>query len=286
MGVLNGVVRATQPAVFVNHGGGPLPLMGQQPSIAGKLRNYAKTLESKPRAIVLVDAHWEADSVTVSTAKQHTDLIFDYGGFPPETYQYVYKPPGEPAVAQRIVESLQAAKIPVKTDAKRGLDHGAFVPLMLMFPDADVPIVPLSIQHGQDAATHVQLGLALAELRHENVLIVGSGLSFHNMGYFFSRGKQRETGYTHGRAFDSWLRATITNADASPEKRMETLCAWQRAPSANECHPPGAAEHLMPLFVCAGVGRGLPPSRVDALTTYVGDDPNGKSFEVSQFEWR
>jgi len=243
-------------------------------------------LETKPKAIVLIDAHWEESEVTVSTVKQHTELLFDYGGFPSETHRYTYKPPGELAVAQRVVEMLKAAKIPVETDEKRGLDHGAFVPLMLMFPEADVPVVPVSLKRGQNAATHVQFGLALAELRHENVLIVCSGLSFHNMGYFFSRGAQRETGYAHGRAFDGWLRSTMTNADASPEKRLEALCGWQRAPSAKECQPPGAAEHLMPLFVCAGIGKGLPPSSVEALTTYVGNDPNGMSFNVSQFEWR
>lgn len=259
----------TQPAVFVNHGGGPLPLLGQQPSIAKALRSYASTLDRKPKAIVLIDAHWEADAVTVSTAKQHKELIFDYGGFPPESYRYSYQPPGEEAVARRIVELLSAAKIPVKTDSRRGLDHGAFVPLMLMFPEAEIPVVPLSLRHGQDAGFHLQLGQALAPLRDENVLLVGSGLTFHNMAAFFSRGAARERGYAHAKAFDGWLRAALADPDSS------------------------AAEHLMPLFVCAGAGEGAPPSRVEGLTTYVGGDASGfdargepKSFVASQFEWR
>lgn len=237
--------------------------------------------------------HALASHVQVSTAKQHKDLIFDYGGFPPASYSYKYQPPGDETVARRVVELLSASNVPVKTDSRRGLDHGAFVPLMLMFPEADVPVVTVSLRSGQDAGMHLQMGLALAPLRHENVLIVGSGLSFHNMGAFFSRGAARQQGYAHGRAFDGWLRSTLTNPDCSPEKRMALLRDWQQAPSAAECQPQGAAEHLMPLFVCAGVGEGKPVSRVEGLTTYVGSDASGfdaggqpKSFLVSQFEWR
>ena len=249
-------------AVFVGHGGGPLPLMGQQPSVAGFLGGYAATLPAKPNAVVVVTAHWEAEEVTVSTREQ-ADLLFDYSGFPPETYEYKYPAPNDAAVCDRIISLMKAAQLPIATDDSRGRDHGVFVPMMLMFPGADVPIVMLSLKSGQDAKSHLAVGAALAPLRHEGILVVGSGMSFHNFGYIFANGVRKQQGIEHSRVFSRWLTDTLTDPALSAEKRLRALEQWQQAPSALECHPRGGAEHLIPLFVLAGMEKGRPATLIE-----------------------
>lgn len=242
------------PAVFVNHGGGPLPLLGRQPEVADFLGRYPGTLPAAPRAVLVVTAHWEEEELTVSTAERPT-LLFDYGGFPPESYEYKYPAKGATDVAARVVELLKGAGERVRTDAQRGWDHGVFVPMMLMFPNADVPIVALSLKKNQSAADHLRIGEALAALREEGVLIVGSGYAFHNFKYFFARGEDRKVGIEHSRKFDAWLRESIMSPSSTTEERRQRLENWVKAPSALESHPPGAAEHLLPLHVIAGAGR-------------------------------
>eukprot|EP00756_Hemistasia_phaeocysticola_P020836 Hpha_TRINITY_DN15741_c5_g9::TRINITY_DN15741_c5_g9_i1::g.41267::m.41267 len=266
---------ARMPAVFVNHGGGPLPLLGKQPRVAGFLKNYAASLPSRPRAVLVVTAHWEEADVTVSTAER-PGLLFDYGGFPPETYEYKYPAPGATDVAARAVELLKGAGVPVQTDSKRGWDHGVFVPMMLMFPRADVPIVAVSLKTGQDPATHLQMGEALAPLRDEGVLIVGSGFSFHNFGYFRGTQEHRQEGHDHSKRFDAWLRESITIPSITPEERRHRFTNWAKAPSALACHPPGGAEHLIPLHVMAGAG-GMGIGRI------VGCESGG--LRVTEFQW-
>ena len=163
-----------------------------------------------------------------------------------------YDAPGSPSVAARIRELLEAAGLGCAADGARGWDHGVFVPMMLMFPEADVPIVQLSLLRSQDAQQHLALGAALAPLRAEGVLLVGSGVSFHNFKYFFG---DQQAGRRLSRTWDEWLRQAMT-APMGAAARTDALAGWVSAPAAREAHPKGAAEHLMPAFVVAGAGMG------------------------------
>jgi len=211
--------------------------------MAAYLRGIAATLPERPRAILMVSAHWQETAFTV-TSGAHPALVYDYYGFPPHTYELRYPAPGEPALAERVVALLEAAQLPAARDPRRGFDHGMFIPLLLMFPQADVPVVQLSLQRGLDPAAHLAAGRALAALREEGVLVVGSGMSFHNMrGYGDPRfGPVSDQ-------FDAWLTAAVA---AEPAARDARLTAWEQAPQARLCHPPRAEEHLLPLMVAAG----------------------------------
>ena len=238
------------PTLFVPHGAGPCFFMDWNPptawdAMAAFLRGIAHTLPQRPRAILLVSGHWLEAQPSV-TSGAHPGLIYDYNGFPPHTYELRYPAPGDPALASRVAELLDDAGIACRQDAERGFDHGVFIPLLLMFPEAEVPVVQLSLRSDLDAEAHLQLGRALAPLREEGVLIVGSGMSFHNMrGYGDSRfGPISDT-------FDAWLSAAV---EAPPAEREALLRDWEQAPQARLCHPPRAEEHLLPLMVAAGAG--------------------------------
>ena len=279
------------PCIYINHGGGPLPLMGAQPDVASFLGKYASSLPMLPTAILLVSAHWEEDAVVAVHAGAQPDLLYDYGGFPPETYAYRYPARGSPAVAARVLDCLQAAGIEARTELRRGWDHGVFVPMKLAFPAANVPIVQVSLLRSQDAGAHLRLGAALAPLRTEGVLIVGSGASFHNFGYLFERDPvRRAAGAAHSHKFDEWLRSALQDPHATPVERLRVLEDWSRAPSARECHPAGAAEHLTPLFVVAGAGRGESAAAVggseERCSAEAGGGDMTSEFAFSQFEWR
>jgi aromatic ring-opening dioxygenase catalytic subunit (LigB family) len=233
------------PTYFLPHGGGPCffmdgPAARMWDPLAAFLRNVRSALPARPTAILVVSSHWEARQPTV-TGRVDPPLIYDYSGFPRETYRLRYDVPGSPLVARRAIELLAAASIPAAADAERGLDHGVFIPFMLVEPDADIPIVELSLVAGLDAAAHLAIGAALAPLRDEGVLIAGSGMSYHNMRGF---GQADAVGST---AFDTWLTQTAT---AEPEARTRGLREWERAPDARLAHP--RAEHLLPLMVAAG----------------------------------
>lgn len=234
------------PVYFVSHGGGPCFFMDWNPpdtwtSLGNSLRGIGGEIGARPTAIIVVSAHWEADDFSVTGAAQPS-LIYDYHGFPPHTYQLQYPAPGAPALAQQIVERLRAAGLPSQRDDARGWDHGVFVPLMLMFPDADIPVVQLSLRRGLDAAEHLAAGAALAGLRDEGVLIVGSGYSYHNMRGYGGAGERAAA------EFDGWLQTTITAT--APAQRAAALRRWEDAPSARAAHP--REEHLLPLMVAAG----------------------------------
>ncbi|UPQ84689.1 dioxygenase [Pseudomonas knackmussii] len=238
------------PTLFVPHGAGPCFFMEWNPvdawdRMAAFLKEVAATLPQRPRAIVLVSGHWLKQQPTV-TANAAPDLIYDYSGFPAHTYQLRYPAPGDPPLAARLVALLDQAGIAAAADQARGFDHGTFIPLKLMFPDADVPVVQLSLRHDLDPKAHLNIGHAIAPLRDEGVLIVGSGMSFHNMrGYGDPRfGPVSE-------AFDAWLTEAVESA---PEQRDTALVHWEQAPSARLCHPPQSEEHLLPLLVAAGAG--------------------------------
>ena len=236
------------PTWFLPHGGGPCFFMDWNPPdawdrMADFLRNVASTLPRKPKALVLVSAHWLTRDVTVTSGAQ-PGLIYDYYGFPPHTYQLTYPAPGAPALANRIVETLRAAGIASCTDAERGFDHGMFIPLKLVFPEADIPVVQLSLNDSLDPVQHLEVGRALEALRDEDVLIIGSGMSFHNMrGY----GDPRYGPVSD--VFDAWLTEAV---EAAPAERNQRLAHWEQAPHARHCHPPRAEEHLLPLMTVAG----------------------------------
>jgi len=236
------------PTLFIPHGGGPCFFMDWQPrdawdKMAAYLRGIAAGLPQTPKAIVMVSAHWLETDVTVTSGAQ-PDLIYDYYGFPPHTYELRYPAPGEPALASRLVALLQQAGIRAHENASRGFDHGMFIPMLLMFPQAQIPVVQLSLQTSLDPAAHLAVGRALTALRDEGVLIVGSGMSFHNMrGY----GDPRFGPISD--AFDAWLTQAV---QAEPGARAQALSDWESAPGARLCHPPRAEEHLLPLMVVAG----------------------------------
>jgi len=239
---------AKMPTWYIPHGGGPCFFMQWNPPhawnrMADFLKNVASTLPRRPKAIVMVSAHWLTPDVTV-TSGTAPELIYDYYGFPPHTYALQYPAPGAPALAEQIVATLQAAGIAAGTDAQRGFDHGMFIPLKLMFPDADIPVVQLSLNTSLDAAQQLRNGRALQALREQDVLIIGSGMSFHNMRAY---GNPQYSPVSD--AFDAWLTQAV---EASPEQREQLLANWEQAPYARDCHPPRAEEHLLPLMTVAG----------------------------------
>ena len=236
------------PTLFVPHGAGPCFFMDWSPAdtwhrLGAYLKGIAATLPAQPRAIVLVSGHWlESDFRLTGSARP--PLIYDYSGFPAHTYELTYPAPGAPDLAEQLRQRLEAAGLAASTDPQRGYDHGVFIPLKMVFPGADIPVIQMSLRQDMDPAAHLVAGRALAGLRDEGVLIVGSGMSFHNMrGY----GDPRFTPISA--EFDDWLTAAVQNA---PEQRDALLADWTQAPHARLCHPPRAEEHLLPLMVVAG----------------------------------
>ncbi|QDL98839.1 dioxygenase [Rhodopseudomonas palustris] len=246
-----------QPTIFLSHGGGPCfwmePPRRFGPNAYDGLRAYLSgvlaSLPARPRAILIVSGHWEAALPTVSTSAAPS-MLFDYYGFPEHTYRLSYPAPGDPALAARVQALLGNAGIATATDATRGFDHGVFVPMLIVDPDAQIPVVMLSLQQDLDPVRHLVIGAALAPLRDDNVLIIGSGNSFHNLSTFFD-GQVAES-----EAFDRWLTDAATAPDAAV--RNQRLAQWAGAPGARACHP--REEHLIPLMVAAGAG-GLDPGR-------------------------
>jgi aromatic ring-opening dioxygenase catalytic subunit (LigB family) len=237
-----------QPTLYIPHGGGPCFFMDWNPPgiwdrMADFLRGLVATLPARPRAVLLVSGHWLEAAFTAGSHPR-PPLIYDYYGFPEHTYHLRYDAPGDPVLAARVQELLADAGLPAGIDAQRGYDHGVFIPLKLVLPDADVPVVPLSLLASLDASAHLAAGRALAPLRDEGVLIVGSGMSFHNMRAYgdSSFGPVSD-------AFDAWLTAAV---EAEPAARDARLASWDEAPNARLSHPPRAEEHLLPLMVAAG----------------------------------
>ncbi len=205
------------------------------------LRGIAASLPEKPKALLVISAHWEEEQPTVMSGTA-PPLLFDYHGFPKHTYELTWPAPGSPTLATRIVELLGHAGIEAKKNDSRGFDHGVFVPLKVAFPEAQIPTLQLSLRSSLDPAEHLAIGRALAPLRDEGVLIIGSGMSYHNM-----RGFMTGSGTADSKRFDEWLSATITKA---PRERDGLLQDWARAPAARASHP--REEHLIPLMVAAG----------------------------------
>ena len=260
-----------QPAIFLPHGGGPCFFMDWTwgPANTWKatetfLAGLADTLPEKPRAILAISAHWEAPAFTVSAAIQ-PELIYDYYGFPERTYDLSWPAPGSPEVAARVATLLREAGLPTETAPRRGFDHGVFVPLKVVFPQAEIPVVSMSLAAGLDPAQHLASGRALALLRDEGVLIVASGMSFHNLGAYL-----RPETVEPARFFDAWLNEALAQPVV---ERDRLLTAWQTAPYARFAHP--REEHLIPLLVAAGAGG-------DASRVFQGE-PMGAALSAWRF---
>ena len=266
--------RTRQPAIFLPHGGGPCFFMDWTWGPADTwhktqrfLESVAASLPAPPKALVVISGHWEEPAFTASAAAE-PKLIFDYGGFPEHTYRLTWPAPGDPELAKRVVAMLKDAQLPAKLDATRGFDHGVFVPLKVAFPEVKIPVVTLSMATSLDPELHLKAGRALAPLRNEGVLIVASGMSFHNLrAYFGPETTER------ARAFDKWL----TEALESPaSERDAKLKAWHEAPFAAFAHP--REEHLIPLMVAAGAGGDAPGKRVFT------DEPMGAQISAYRFD--
>jgi aromatic ring-opening dioxygenase catalytic subunit (LigB family) len=262
--------NARFPVFFVSHGGGPWPwidgMKEQYATTASEFARLPRLLPATPKAVLVITGHWEARDFTVSTAQQ-PPMEYDYYGFPEHTYRIRYPAPGSPALAARVGALLAGAGIAHREDAKRGFDHGTFVPLSLMYPQAQVPVVMVSMKASYDPAEHIRLGQALAPLRDQEVLIMGSGLTYHNM-----RGFGQDGSTAIAKSFEAYLNRAITERE--PSRRNELLVHWQDAPGARLAHP--KEDHLIPLLVAAGaagddVGRRVFVDHVMkvAMATYV-----------------
>ena len=236
------------PTYFISHGGGPWPYVPEMRArmqvLEASLADIPLQIGTVPRAVLVVSGHWEAPEFTVM-GNAKPPMVYDYSGFPEHTYHVLYPAPGAPDVAHRVQQLAGKAGIVVGMDMQQGFDHGTFAPLVVMYPQANVPVLQLSLKSGYDPLAHLAIGRALAPLRGEGVLIVGSGLSYHNLRNF---GPQAAL---PSRQFDDWLQQTLVAA--SPQQRTERLMDWQSAPAARMAHP--REDHLVPLMVALGAAE-------------------------------
>lgn len=260
------------PVLFIPHGGGPRPLLDDPThQQLVEFLQRAPSLFPTPDAIVVISAHWEENKVAI-TSGESPSLIYDYYGFPEESYHIQYSAPGAPQLAHSIHQTLQQKGIPSTLVEQRGFDHGMFVPLKLMYPQAQIPCIQISLLHNLNAQAHIVIGQALSALRDQNILFLGSGFSFHNMKAFYSSSPgERDDANV---AFEYWLNDTCTSSDLSDLQRLQRLADWVSAPGARYCHP--REEHLLPLQVCAGLGG-------SAATRVFNDQVLGK--QASAYLW-
>jgi 4,5-DOPA dioxygenase extradiol len=244
-------MKQTPKALFISHGGGPLPLLGDpgHQEMVSCLSSIAANIPI-PDALVVVSAHWEEKIPTI-TSGQNPSLIYDYYGFPAESYQIQYPCIGKPSLAGEIQRMLAGSGIDAKLDESRGFDHGVFVPLKIMYPEANIPCVQLSLVNTLDPSYHIAIGRALKGLSQQNVLVIGSGFSFHNMKAFFAPDSEESSQLNH--SFEEWLGKVCCSHEYREKERSEMLIRWYEAPGARFCHP--REEHLLPLHVCYGVAQ-------------------------------
>jgi aromatic ring-opening dioxygenase catalytic subunit (LigB family) len=261
------------PTYFVSHGGGPWPYMKEQygstyDQLEASLVDIKRQIGVRPKAVLVITSHWEERDFMVSSGTAPV-MIYDYGGFPAHTYQVQYKAPGSPELAQRVAGLIEASGHKASLDPTRGFDHGTFSMLYPIYPEADVPVVQLSIKHGYDPLTHLEIGRALAPLRNEGVLIIGSGLSFHNLRQFGPSGR------VASHEFDEWLQRTLL--ELAPAEREAALLRWSEAPSARMAHP--REDHLLPLMVAVGAAEN------EAASCVYHEDAFFGSLAVSSFRF-
>ncbi len=252
-------IQGQAQVLYLSHGGGPLPLLndsGHQAMIA--FMNELPKVLRRPEAILVISAHWE-ESMPTLLGSAHPPMLYDYYGFPPETYQVNYPAPGAPGLALQLARQLHEQGFSAEIDPRRGFDHGTFIPLMLIYPKADIPVIQLSLCKGLDPQAHLQLGKALQELLRENILIIGSGQSFHNLYEFSQRSDAVDP---QNEDFQDWL-AEICDPAMSESERQQRLIAWKEAPNSRYCHP--REEHLLPLHVCQGLAETAPQIIFDDL---------------------
>jgi aromatic ring-opening dioxygenase catalytic subunit (LigB family) len=239
------------PAIYIPHGGGPWNVMKESfapgtgySGLKAYLEGLGAEFKDRIKSVLVISAHWEEAKPALHFGK-HPGMLYDYGGFPDYTYKIAWPAPGDPELAGRAAALLAKAGIAASREEERGFDHGTFVPMMISFPEARIPVAQLSLVRGLDPEFHFQIGAALEALREEGVLIIGSGFSYHNMRGFMS-GDPGVLAISMG--FDDWLAETVALAD--PEERRQRLVDWKKAPGALDCHP--RSEHLVPLFIVAG----------------------------------
>lgn len=240
--------KSKLPTYFISHGGGPWPWLKKEmpfyDRLESSLQNIPKEIGVTPKAILVISGHWETSEFAVMAHPQ-PPMVYDYYGFPEHTYHIQYRSSGAPEIAKRVQALLKDSGIPVHLDSERGYDHGTFTPLAAMYPEANVPVLQLSIRSDYDPRAHIKVGQALAPLRQEGILIVASGLSYHNLRNFGPRAK--DTSHT----FDQWLTHTVVDLD--PKSRIENLLKWEQAPAARLAHP--QEDHLIPLMVAVGAAE-------------------------------
>lgn len=262
------------PTYFISHGGGPWPwLDGPFRSTFDKLEQslfaIRRELAEVPRAVLVITGHWEEDGFAVSSGEA-PGMVYDYYGFPEHTYHIRYAAPGNPALAGRVAELLGAGGVPVRLDPQRGYDHGTFSLMKPLYPEEQMPLVQLSIDRSYDPARHLEIGKLLAPLRDEGVLIIGSGLSYHNL-----RDIRGTSGKAPSRMFDDWLQHALVGS--APTERWRLLLEWERAPMARAAHP--QEDHLVPLMVAVGAAWDEP-----AATVYYQNDLMG-AITASSFRF-
>lgn len=235
--------------LYLSHGGGPLPLLGDAShrSMVDFLSSLAGTL-SVPDVILVVSAHWEASVPSFISTRENPGLLYDYYGFPRDAYSIAYPVKSDAPVVTGLVAALKDRGFVSEVVLDRGFDHGVFIPLKLMFPKADIPVVQVSLLDSLDPLDHVMLGEVLRGFNNSRVLVVGSGFSFHNMHEFFDAGGGPDS---KNDAFQDWLVDVCTNGEYDFGKRKALLVNWEGAPHARYCHP--REEHLLPLHVCVGM---------------------------------
>ncbi|MBF0279736.1 MAG: dioxygenase [SAR324 cluster bacterium] len=236
------------PTLYIPHGGGPCFFMEWKMGppdtwdrMADWLGGLSEQVGRRPEALLIVSAHWETATLKVTGNKQ-PPLLFDYYGFPDHTYRLEYDAPGSPELAEKICQLLSKSELPCDPDPERGFDHGVFIPLKLIYPDADIPVVCLSLNQSLDPSLHLKVGQSLETLRDQGILIIGSGMSYHNM-----QGFMKDAELAVSNQFDAWLTEVC---EEKFDARNAQLLDWSHGPSARHCHP--REEHLLPLMVAAG----------------------------------
>lgn len=240
------------PTYFISHGGGPWPYMDgwfreALRKLEQSLFDMRRELGEAPRAILMVSGHWEEKSFTISSAER-PGMVYDYHGFPDYLYHIEYRAPGSPELAGRVQALLNAGGIAAQLDPTRGFDHGTFSIMKPLYPEETMPVVQLSLKAGYDPDLHIRVGRLLAPLREEGVVIIGSGLSYHNLRTMDERAREPS------RLFDAWLQQSLVHSTG--DDRLRQLVAWDKAPAARAAHP--REDHLIPLMVTVGAAENEP----------------------------
>ena len=255
------------PVVFVSHGA-PDALL-KAPDTVASWRDLSLQIP-KPTGILVVSAHWESGQPTASTANE-LETIYDFSGFSDELYRMKYPAQGAPDLAKHVISMLSASGLKGELHPRRGLDHGAWVPLSVMFPNADIPVTQLSLVRNGSVSTQYEIGKALAPLRDEGVLILTSGAITHNFGWLDWRADGSKAPLAKAHAFSEWVSEKIAAHDDA------AILGYRNAPFGSEAHP--TEEHFLPLIVALGATKGDTPSRYRPGFAYGG-------LSMDSYIWR